>query len=148
MSCLPFGLPVCLSRSLSLSLTDSAFLKKNSHTHSYLGFFFFFYLVSITLVGQPTLKKPFDFDHASISAPLGTLIQMGFFLPPSSSDALYSLQCFPPPIQRNSDTNCHLLLDTQYFTPTFFSPPLLLLLFFGFFVCVFFGKRLQLISNA
>lgn len=68
---LPFRLPVCQSRSLSLSFTD--FLK-NSHSY-------FFYLVSITLVRQPTLKKPFDFDHASVSAPLGTLIQRAFLSP-------------------------------------------------------------------
>lgn len=75
MSHLPFGLPVCLSRSQSLSFS---FPEKFTHTHSYL---FFCHLVSITLVGQPTLKKPFDFDHASISAPLGTLIQRAFLSP-------------------------------------------------------------------
>lgn len=40
----------------------------SGRTHS----LFWFYLVSISQVGQLTLKKPFDFDHTSISAPLGT----------------------------------------------------------------------------
>lgn len=78
VSHLAFLLLVCLSRSHSLSFTVG-FLEKlmlihlQRHTRSPSPSVFYF--VSISAVGQLTLKRPFDFDHASISAPLGTSIQ-------------------------------------------------------------------------
>lgn len=58
---------VRLDRYLCLLLMLSSW-KTLSHAHTQTSTHscLFFYLVSITLVGQPTLKKPFDFDHASI----------------------------------------------------------------------------------